>query len=53
MTDSKGFGDTVEKVAHSLKLDIVAEKIARATGKDDCGCKKRKEALNKQFPYKR
>lgn len=53
MSDSKGFGDTIEKIAHSLKLNIVAEKIARVAGKEDCGCKKRKEVLNKQFPYKR
>ena len=33
----KGLGDTVEK-------------ISKATGRD-CGCDKRKEYLNKKFPY--
>jgi len=26
---------------------------AKAVGKKDCGCNKRKEALNKAFPYKK
>lgn len=51
MAESKGLGDTIEKIAHSLKLDIVAEKVAKVAGKEDCGCKKRKEYLNSKFPY--
>ena len=34
---SNGLGDSIEK-------------IAKATGKD-CGCNKRKQALNRMFPY--
>ena len=26
--------------------------VSNAVGKKDCGCNKRKEALNKAFPYK-
>ena len=52
MPESKGLGDTVEKVASALKINIVAEKVAKVAGKEDCGCKKRKELLNKKFPYK-
>ena len=30
-----------------------AQMGARAVGKKDCGCNKRKEVLNKVFPYKK
>lgn len=42
---SRGLGDTIEKVIHATGLDILVE------GKD-CGCEKRKEQLNKLFPYR-
>jgi hypothetical protein len=47
---SKGLGDTIEKITKTTGIKKVVEKI---TGKKDCGCKKRKEALNKAFPYKK
>jgi hypothetical protein len=43
--ESKGVGDTIEKVAKALKIDKVVP--------DDCGCDKRKTILNKLFPYDR
>lgn len=43
---SQGLGDTVEKVAYIATLGGLT-----ATKKKDCGCKKRKEALNKKFSY--
>lgn len=49
---SKGLGDTVEKIAGVLKMDVLADKIAKKAGKEDCGCKKRRDYLNKNFPYK-
>lgn len=49
--DSKGLGDTVEKIAKALKVDTVVNKLTSVTGKEDCGCSKRKEFLNKKFPY--
>jgi hypothetical protein len=49
---SEGFGDTVAKITHAIGADVMAEKIAKAMGKKDCGCKKRQETLNKMFPYK-
>lgn len=49
---SKGLGDTVEKIANTLKINVVADTIAKKAGKEDCGCKKRKEYLNKKFPYR-
>lgn len=43
----KGLGDTVEKVLEKTGVAKVAKKILG----DDCGCKERKEWLNKAFPY--
>ena len=44
---SKGLGDSVEKILKATGIDKVAKKVLG----DDCGCDKRKEALNKMFPY--
>jgi hypothetical protein len=49
--EAKGLGDTVEKIAKATGLAGVAKVITEVTGKD-CGCDKRKEMLNKAFPYK-
>ncbi len=51
--ESKGLGDTVAKVTHVLKLDVLADKVAHAMGKEDCGCNRRREKLNELFPYKK
>ena len=45
-----GFGDTVEAITKATGIKKVVDKISKATGKD-CGCDKRKEYLNKKFPY--
>jgi hypothetical protein len=45
---SKGFGDTVAKFTEATGIDKVVHFIAG----EDCGCDKRKEKLNKIFPYK-
>jgi len=50
---SKGLGDSIAKVTAAAKLDVLAEKIANKLGKEDCGCSKRQEKLNKIFPYNR
>jgi hypothetical protein len=44
---SKGLGDTVEKVFKATGVD----KLAKFVLGDDCNCDKRKEYLNKMFPY--
>jgi hypothetical protein len=49
---AKGLGDTVEKIAKATGMDKVANSVAKAMGKEDCGCGKRKEQLNQIFPYK-
>ncbi len=50
-TKDKGFGDTIERFTTHTGIKAVVKKISKATGKD-CGCKGRKEKLNKMFPYK-
>lgn len=47
---SKGLGDTVEKITTITGIKRIVDKVAEDTGKD-CGCNKRKEALNKMMPY--
>lgn len=45
---SKGLGDSVEKFTKATGIKKLVNSIT-----DDCGCNKRKEALNKAFPYKK
>ena len=45
---SRGFGDTVAKFTEATGVDKLVHFIAG----EDCGCDKRKEKLNKLFPYK-
>jgi len=51
MSKSKGLGDDIKKITSVTKLDKIAESIAKSLGKQDCGCAKRQEKLNKMFPY--
>ena len=46
---SKGFGDTIEKFTTATGIKSVVSKLSNG----DCGCDKRKEALNKMFPYRK
>ena len=46
----KGLGDVVEAVTTITGVKAATEVVAKATGKD-CGCAKRKENLNKKFPF--
>ena len=46
---SKGLGDSIEKITKATGIKKIVDKV---TGEKDCGCSKRKEALNKAFPYK-
>jgi hypothetical protein len=47
---SKGLGDTIEKITKVTGIKKVVDKVNEVTGKD-CGCNKRKDKLNKLFPY--
>jgi hypothetical protein len=50
---SRGLGDTINKFTQATGIHNLVEMGAKAVGKKDCGCKKRQEALNKAFPYKK
>jgi hypothetical protein len=50
--ESKGLGDTVEKITRTIGIKKIVNKISKTTGKE-CGCKSRKDFLNKKFPYKK
>jgi hypothetical protein len=45
--ESQGLGDTIAKITHATGIDKLVKFIAG----EDCGCDKRKESLNKMFPY--
>ena len=45
---SKGLGDSIEKITIATGIKKVVHKIVG----EDCGCNKRKNILNKVFPYK-
>ena len=47
--ESKGLGDSVEKVLKATGID----KIAKFVLGEDCGCEERKKKLNKAFPYRK
>tara|TARA_S200002703_G_scaffold151874_2_gene151727 strand:+ start:4014 stop:4268 length:255 start_codon:yes stop_codon:yes gene_type:complete len=48
--ESKGLGDSVEKIIHAVGDNLDIKFIRKRKGCS--GCRKRKEALNKMFPYK-
>ena len=50
---SKGLGDSIEKITRMTGIKSLAQMGAKVVGKKDCGCNKRKETLNKVFPYKK
>ena len=49
---SRGLGDTVERFTEVTGIKKVVNTVAKATG-NDCGCGKRRDMLNKAFPYKK
>jgi hypothetical protein len=48
---SRGLGDTIEKITTATGIKKVVNTLATAT-KKECGCQKRRDALNKILPYK-
>jgi hypothetical protein len=46
---SRGLGDTIEKITKATGI----KKIADSVTKGDCGCSKRRDNLNRMFPYNR
>ena len=50
---SQGLGDSIEKFTKTTGIQSLTNFLQRnGVVKKDCGCNKRKEALNKTFPYK-
>lgn len=49
---NKGAGDAIEAITEATGIKAVVEAVSKATGKD-CGCKARKETLNKLFPNRK
>ena len=52
---SKGVGDSIEKITKFTGIKSFAQILAKNGmfgPEKDCGCNKRKEKLNKTFPYK-
>jgi hypothetical protein len=47
---SRGLGDTIEKVTKATGIKKVVDTVSKATGKP-CGCKGRRDTLNRMFPY--
>tara|TARA_B100000519_G_C14235558_1_gene434561 strand:- start:513 stop:728 length:216 start_codon:yes stop_codon:yes gene_type:complete len=47
---SRGLGDTVEKFTKATGIKKVVDYVAEKTNKD-CGCNKRRDTLNRMFPY--
>lgn len=45
---SKGLGDSIEKLTKATGIKTVVKKVVGS----DCGCDKRKDSLNRMFPYK-
>ena len=51
MKQSKGLGDSIEKVTKATGIKSLMDIASQRIGIKDCGCGKRKAWLNKQFPY--
>ena len=48
---SKGLGDTIEKFTKATGIKSIVGAVNKLRGNKDCGCNKRKDTLNKLFPY--
>ena len=46
---SRGLGDTVEKFTKATGIKKVVDKVT----KGGCGCDKRRDTLNRMFPYQK
>tara|TARA_R100000353_G_scaffold175787_2_gene147116 strand:- start:37 stop:207 length:171 start_codon:yes stop_codon:yes gene_type:complete len=50
---SRGLGDTIEKFTTVTGIKSAVTRVVKATGAEDCGCGKRRDTLNRVFPYKK
>ena len=49
-TRSRGLGDSIEKFTTKTGIKNVVDKVVKATG-SGCGCNKKRDTLNRVFPY--
>tara|TARA_Y100000361_G_C10929200_1_gene222954 strand:+ start:193 stop:363 length:171 start_codon:yes stop_codon:yes gene_type:complete len=49
-TKPKGLGDSIERFTKATGIKKVVDTVAKATN-SDCGCNKRRDTLNRVFPY--
>lgn len=49
--ESRGLGDSISKITHKIKLNEVANYVAKLAGAEGCGCEERAQFLNELFPY--
>jgi len=47
---SRGLGDTIEKFTTATGIRAVVDSVSEKTG-IDCGCKRKKDLLNRTVPY--
>ena len=47
---SRGLGDTIHKFTSATGIKRVVDTVAKATN-TDCGCDRRRDTLNRLFPY--
>tara|TARA_R100000231_G_scaffold69654_1_gene55366 strand:- start:27 stop:203 length:177 start_codon:yes stop_codon:yes gene_type:complete len=50
LKEDKGLGDTIERITTATGIKKAVDYVSEKTGKD-CGCNRRKDALNKRFKY--
>ena len=50
---SKGLGDTIQKITLLTGVKNIVAAVNKARGVKDCGCDKRRDTLNRVFPYKK
>lgn len=50
---NEGLGDTIADITELLLIDKLVKNVNKALNIEDCGCERRKEKLNKMFPYKK
>lgn len=49
----EGLGDVIATITKLFGIDRLADRLARLVGKEDCGCTRRREKLNKLVPFKK
>ena len=53
MKRSRGLGDSIERVTKATGIKHLVGATAKAVGMKDCGCDRRRDTLNRIFPYKK